>query len=81
MDSGSAQGILRILQAASGKPPQPESSVPFIDPSSRQTCVKRRAVLSVEANPSCKDRAMAERAVNEVWESCFKDTRPFDEIY
>ncbi|GHJ84419.1 hypothetical protein NliqN6_0821 [Naganishia liquefaciens] len=46
-----------------------------------QACVKRRAVLSVEANPSCKDRAMAERAVNEVWESCFKDTRPFDEIY
>ncbi|KAG7527259.1 hypothetical protein FFLO_07111 [Filobasidium floriforme] len=46
-----------------------------------QACVKRRAVLSVEANPNCADKAMAERAVNEVWDSCFKDTRPFDEIY
>ncbi|KAL7422777.1 Mitochondrial inner membrane protease atp23 [Cryptotrichosporon argae] len=46
-----------------------------------QVCVKRRAVLSVAANPACADAATAERAVNEVWESCFKDTRPFDEIY
>jgi hypothetical protein len=23
---------------------------------------------------------MAEKAVNEVWESCSKDTRPFDEV-
>ncbi|KAI9452334.1 metalloprotease ATP23 [Russula earlei] len=34
-----------------------------------QACVRRRAVLST-----------AERAVNEVWESCFNDTRPFDEV-
>ncbi|WVW85615.1 mitochondrial inner membrane protease ATP23 [Kwoniella bestiolae CBS 10118] len=46
-----------------------------------QACVKRRAILSVLANPSCKSPEMAEKAVNEVWESCFKDTRPFDEIY
>ncbi|WWC71559.1 mitochondrial inner membrane protease ATP23 [Kwoniella pini CBS 10737] len=46
-----------------------------------QACVKRRAILSVIANPSCESREMAEKAVNEVWESCFKDTRPFDEIY
>ncbi|EIW87409.1 hypothetical protein CONPUDRAFT_116642 [Coniophora puteana RWD-64-598 SS2] len=46
-----------------------------------QTCVRRRAVLSVRANPNCPDEAAAERAVNEVWESCFADTRPFDEIY
>jgi len=46
-----------------------------------QTCVRRRAILSVRANPSCPDEATAERAVNEVWESCFNDTRPFDEIY
>lgn len=28
----------------------------------------------------CPDEAAAERAVNEVWESCFNDTRPFDEV-
>ncbi|KAI0361069.1 hypothetical protein OH77DRAFT_1417269 [Trametes cingulata] len=46
-----------------------------------QECVRRRAVLSVQANRACPDEATAERAVNEVWESCFNDTRPFDEIY
>ncbi|KAI0783400.1 metalloprotease ATP23 [Abortiporus biennis] len=46
-----------------------------------QACVRRRAVLSVRANPACPDEATAERVVNEVWESCFNDTRPFDEIY
>ncbi|KAK8854784.1 mitochondrial inner membrane protease ATP23 [Kwoniella newhampshirensis] len=46
-----------------------------------QACVKRRAILSVLANPACTSPDMAERAVNEVWESCFADTRPFDEIY
>ncbi|OXB36772.1 mitochondrial inner membrane protease ATP23 [Cryptococcus neoformans] len=46
-----------------------------------QACVKRRAILSVLANPACTSPDMAEKAVNEVWESCFTDTRPFDEIY
>lgn len=46
-----------------------------------QTCVRRRAVMSVMANPNCPNKESAERAVNEVWESCFNDTRPFDEIY
>ncbi|GBE77528.1 peptidase M76 family-domain-containing protein [Sparassis latifolia] len=46
-----------------------------------QECVRRRAVLSVSANAACPDVAAAERAVNEVWDSCFNDTRPFDEIY
>ncbi|OQD79551.1 hypothetical protein PENANT_c048G03178 [Penicillium antarcticum] len=46
-----------------------------------QECVRRRAILSVKARPTCKDEAHAERVVNEVWESCFRDTRPFDEIY
>ncbi|KLO09801.1 hypothetical protein SCHPADRAFT_833498, partial [Schizopora paradoxa] len=45
-----------------------------------QECVRRRAILSVQANPACPDRDAAERAVNEVWESCFNDTRPFDEV-
>ena len=37
-------------------------------------------MLSVMANPNCRDKESAERAVNEVWESCFNDTRPFDEV-
>ncbi|KAH0825977.1 peptidase M76 family-domain-containing protein [Lanmaoa asiatica] len=45
-----------------------------------QACVRRRAILSVRANPKCPDEATAARAVNEVWESCFTDTRPFDEV-
>lgn len=45
-----------------------------------QACVRRRAVLSVAANPACPDVETAEKAVNEVWDSCFPDTRPFDEV-
>jgi inner membrane protease ATP23 len=49
-----------------------------------QECVRRRAVRSVMARPQCQGEGgdlKAVRAVNEVWESCFRDTRPFDEIY
>ncbi|CDS00327.1 related to ATP23-putative metalloprotease of the mitochondrial inner membrane [Sporisorium scitamineum] len=47
-----------------------------------QKCVKRRAVLSILENLACNgDREKAERTVDEVFESCFGDTRPFDEIY
>ncbi|KII93094.1 hypothetical protein PLICRDRAFT_49171 [Plicaturopsis crispa FD-325 SS-3] len=46
-----------------------------------QACARRRAVLSVQSNPNCPDKETAERAVNEVWDSCFNDTRPYDEIY
>jgi len=46
-----------------------------------QTCVKRRAVLSLRQNPACSAPGVAERAVAEVFRSCFQDTRPFDEIY
>lgn len=42
--------------------------------------MRRRAILSVAANPNCKSKDEAEKAVNEVWESCFADTRPFDEV-
>lgn len=45
-----------------------------------KACVKRRAITSVESNPACASREMAEKAVNEVWASCFNDTRPFDEV-
>ena len=46
-----------------------------------QECVRRRAVISVQANPSCPSRAAAEKAVNAVFDSCYNDTRPFDEFY
>ncbi|KAI9143887.1 peptidase M76 family-domain-containing protein [Paraphysoderma sedebokerense] len=46
-----------------------------------QACVKRRAILSVKENPSCSGPGVAENAVNKVFDSCFADTYPFDEIY
>ncbi|CAL3968700.1 unnamed protein product [Diplocarpon coronariae] len=46
-----------------------------------QNCVRARAVQSVMNRPSCKNDAQAVKVVNEVWDSCFADTRPFDGIY
>ncbi|EXJ66990.1 uncharacterized protein A1O5_09636 [Cladophialophora psammophila CBS 110553] len=46
-----------------------------------QDCVRRRAIISVMGRPNCKDDVQAVKVVNEVWDSCFRDTRPFDEIY
>ena len=46
-----------------------------------QECVRRRATISVAGWPICKDEVEAAKAVNEVWDSCFPDTRPFDEVY
>jgi inner membrane protease ATP23 len=33
------------------------------------------------ARPWCKNDVQAVKVVNEVWDSCFADTRPFDEVY
>jgi inner membrane protease ATP23 len=46
-----------------------------------QHCVRRRATLSMMARPGVRDEEHAGKVVNEVWEGCFRDTRPFDEIY
>lgn len=46
-----------------------------------QRCVRARAVQSVMARPRCRDDVEAVRVVNEVWDSCFADTRPFDEVF
>ncbi|KAF2019412.1 mitochondrial inner membrane protease ATP23 [Aaosphaeria arxii CBS 175.79] len=46
-----------------------------------QHCVRRRATLSLMARPGVKDDVHAARIVNDVWDNCFWDTRPFDEIY
>ena len=39
-------------------------------------CVKRRAILSVKANPNCKDRA--KDFVDAAFDRCYNDTFPFD---
>lgn len=46
-----------------------------------QHCVRRRATLSMMARPGVRDENHAGEIVNQVWEGCFRDTRPFDEIY
>ena len=46
-----------------------------------QDCVRRRAAQSLRARKDVRDDVHAARIVNEVWDSCFTDMRPFDEIY
>lgn len=46
-----------------------------------ENCVRERAVLSMLSRPRVKNDLHAVRLVNEVWESCFRDTRPFDNVY
>ena len=41
-----------------------------------EKCVKRRAALSVKANPNCADKA--EEYIDAAFERCYKDTYPFD---
>jgi hypothetical protein len=43
-------------------------------------CVKRRALLGISANPSCAGKG-GEAALESVFDACFADTTPFDEIY
>lgn len=43
-------------------------------------CARRRAELSVAMNPKCKGTRHAEEIVGEVFERCFNDTAPFDDI-
>lgn len=80
MDPGAPPRILFIHKTASGA--RGSSLRFFSTPYSSyfQACVRRRAVLSVAANPACPNVEAAEKAVNEVWDSCFPDTRPFDEV-
>ncbi|GAA99961.1 uncharacterized protein L969DRAFT_96578 [Mixia osmundae IAM 14324] len=53
----------------------------FSIPRQHQLCVRRRALLSLTTGYSAIPKEEAERVINEVWDSCFADTRPFDEIY
>lgn len=80
LDSGTIPPPFIFAHSASALLPPPQDdtdSLPFFLP---QACVRRRAILSVAANPNCKSKEEAESVVNQVWESCFPDTRPFDEV-
>ena len=46
-----------------------------------QQCVYRRAVLSLKQSPHCGNDNVPHESVMAVWDSCFADTAPFDEIY
>ncbi|KAI1457694.1 peptidase M76 family-domain-containing protein [Annulohypoxylon moriforme] len=46
-----------------------------------QDCVRKRAVVALLSRPKCKDDVQAVKVINQVWDSCFSDTRPFDEVY
>ncbi|KAL7275749.1 Mitochondrial inner membrane protease atp23 [Rhizina undulata] len=46
-----------------------------------QACVRRRATLSVRNHRKCRDEEHAAQVVNQVFDSCFADTRPFSDIY
>ncbi|KJE90282.1 hypothetical protein CAOG_001615 [Capsaspora owczarzaki ATCC 30864] len=44
-----------------------------------EACVRRRAILSVQANPNCRG-ARAVEAVEKVWNPCHFDNTPFPDI-
>lgn len=46
-----------------------------------QECVRRRAALSVAGNPNCPSQEFAKTVVDQIFDHCFNDARPFDEIY
>jgi inner membrane protease ATP23 len=43
----------------------------------QQSCVRRRAELSVQMNPFCNKPGQARLAVEAAWEICYRDTAPF----
>ncbi|KAJ3161169.1 Mitochondrial inner membrane protease atp23 [Geranomyces michiganensis] len=45
-----------------------------------QACVKRRAIAELKQLPQFQGERVAEDAVRAVWDRCFADTAPFDEI-
>jgi hypothetical protein len=58
----------------------PSLSAVFVFAVVLQRCVRRRAAISVLANPSCPDADAARKAVDEVFERCYADTEPFKAI-
>lgn len=46
-----------------------------------QDCIRRRAIISVSTNAKCGSPEKAAEYVDKVWNSCFRDTRPFERVY
>ena len=44
-----------------------------------QDCVRRRATKSVSLNPFCSGAAVKD-SIDKVWDTCYKDTKPFDKV-
>ncbi len=44
----------------------------------QQSCVRRRAELSVAMNPACSGIGAARAAVTACFDDCYRDTAPFD---
>jgi inner membrane protease ATP23 len=45
-----------------------------------QVCVRRKAVLSLLANPYCESIEHAQASVEAVYDRCEKDTEPFGSV-
>lgn len=46
----------------------------------QQSCVRRRAEVSVRMNPFCNKPGQAKLAVEAAWDSCYRDTAPFANV-
>jgi mitochondrial inner membrane protease ATP23 len=44
-----------------------------------QKCIRRRAALSIAAHPDCQG-LYGTQAINEVFDTCYKDREPFGRI-
>ncbi|MED6131029.1 hypothetical protein PIB30_006357 [Stylosanthes scabra] len=42
-----------------------------------QECIRRRVLLSLFSNPSCVG-SIAKNSMEDVWDTCYNDTQPFD---
>lgn len=46
-----------------------------------QDCIRRRVKMSIAMNPGCPKGALEkERVMDRVWDTCYKDTKPFDRV-
>jgi len=47
---------------------------------SGQSCIRRRAAISVAMNPACPSEKLADAAVDKAWDLCFADHAPWDRV-
>lgn len=45
-----------------------------------QECIRRRTTLSLLNNPGCISQKHIESSIDRVWNTCYKDTKPFDKV-